>query len=233
MVDLSAEISELWTSLGPPAPGRPRVIQVVAATEGEGTSTVARELALYAAKGARRTVWLVDLDLLASPQHEAIRAERARFGDLGGAVVATPDGSMFFTVRPTAKAPDGAPIPDAAYLAGHRVGSSRLWVTRFRRDALKAGQSVHVLARPDYWNALRRHADLVIVDAPAADRSQAAVTIAPFVDQSVLVVAAERGEPRRTALLRDAIDGVGGHVAGLFFNRAVVRQPGFLRGLVS
>jgi hypothetical protein len=234
MVDLSAEMAELWTSLGTPAPGKPRVIQVAAARQGEGTSTVARELALYAALGAGRSVWLVDMDLLASPQHAHFRADPDRFGGaLGAAVAATPDGSMFFTVRPQGRSAKGEPWPDGGYLAAHQAGRLRLWVTRFRREALQPGQTVHVLARPDYWMAMRRHADVVIVDSPAADRSQAAVTIAPFMDQTVMVVAAEQPDIKARALLRDAIGGAGGRVSGLFFNRAAEAPPRFLRGVLS
>jgi len=52
MVDLNAEMAELWASLGAPAAGRARVIQVAAARRGEGASTVARELAFFAARRA-------------------------------------------------------------------------------------------------------------------------------------------------------------------------------------
>jgi Mrp family chromosome partitioning ATPase len=232
MVDLSAEMSDLWTSLGAPAPGRPRLIQVAAARGGEGTSTVARELALHASRGGVRSVWLIDLDLLASPQYACIRAEAGRYGSLGPAVAATPDGSMFFTVQPSATDTDGRPWPDAAYLAAYRVGVARLWVTRFRRETLKAGQTVHVLTREDYWQAIRRHADLVIVDAPAADRSHASTILAPFMDQTILVVSADQADVRAPAMLRDAIIEGGGAVAGLFFNRGAVTPPSFLKGLL-
>ena len=113
-----------------------------------------------------------------------------------------------------------------------RVGGPRWWVTRFRREVLRAGQTVHILPSDDYWRAMRQHADVVIVDAPAADRSQAAVTIAPFMDQTVLVVAADEPDVKAPALLRDAVTGAGGAISGLFFNRAVVAPPRFLRGVL-
>ena len=105
-------------------------------------------------------------------------------------------------------------------------------MTRFRREVLKGRQTVHVLPGADYWNALRKHADLVVIDAPAADRSQAALTGAPFIDQTVLVVAADQPDVRAPAQLRDAIATVGGRVAGVFFNRAEVEPPGFLRRIL-
>jgi Mrp family chromosome partitioning ATPase len=120
MTDLSAEMADLWGSLGAPAAGRARVVQVMAARGGEGASTVARELAFFAARRAGRSVWLVDLDLLFSPQYAALAADPERFGALGEAAAASPDGSTCFTVRPPARLPDGQACPDARYLTAHR-----------------------------------------------------------------------------------------------------------------
>lgn len=233
MVDLSGEMGGLWASLGAPAPGRARVIQFAAARAGEGTSTVAREFARFAARRAGKSVWLVDLDLQASPQHAAIAADPGHYGMLGKPVSASPDGSSFLTVQPPQKTPDGLIIPDPRYVAAHQVGEARWWVTRFRREVLKGRQTVHILPGADYWNALRKHADLIVIDAPAADRSQAALTVAPFIDQTVLVVAADQADVRAPAQLRDAIATAGGRVAGVFFNRAMVEPPGFLRRILS
>ena len=231
MVDLNPEMADLWASLGAPAAGRARIVQVVAARRGEGASTVARELALFAAKRAGRSVWLVDLDLLASPQFAAVGAEADRYGVLGEPAAASPDGSIFFTVQPPALSPDGQAWPDARYLCAHRAGASRLWVTRFRREGLKGRQAVHILPTGDYWTALRKYADLIVVDCPSPERSQAALTVAPFMDQTVLVVAADEPDVRAPAQLRDAIISAGGTVAGIFFNRTTVSDPGFLKAL--
>lgn len=232
MVDLNPEMADLWASLGAPAAGRARVIQVVAARRGEGTSTVARELAFFAAKRAGRSVWLVDLDLLSSPQHVAVRDEARRYGAMGEPAAASPDGSIFFTVQPASRGADGQPWPDARYLSAHRVGEARWWVTRFRRENLKGRQAVHILPTGDYWTALRRYADVIIVDCPSPERSQAAITVAPFMDQTVLVVAADEVDVRAPAQLRDAIVAAGGTVAGIFFNRATVSQPAFLKAIL-
>ncbi len=232
MVDLSAEAAELWASLGPPAPGRARAIQFVAARRGEGASTIARELAAFAARRAGRKVWLVDLDLFSSPQHTTISARPDLYGELGRPVSATPDGGVFFTVQPPTPMPDGTTAPDARFLVAHQVGVDHFWVTRFRADALRGKQAVHVLPSADYWQALKRHADLIIVDSPSADRSQAALTVAPFMDQTVLVVAADQPDVSAPARLRDAIIAAGGRPAGVFFNRAEVETPGFLRKIL-
>ena len=228
-VDLSAEMAELWASLGLGAAGRSRVIEFIGASGGEGTSTVARAFALYAARAEDRRVWLVDLDLMGQSQAEALSANAAQ-GGIGPAAAATPDGSMFFTVQPPLKRPDGRAWPDARYIGAHAVGGPDLWVTHFRREMMRGRQQVHVLPAPDYWNALRRHADLIVVDAPAAERSRAGLTVAPNMDAVVLVVAADHVDTRAPANLRDAVADAGGHCAGVFVNRVQVGAPRFLRG---
>jgi Mrp family chromosome partitioning ATPase len=98
MVDLTSEMAALWAALGP-APGhRGRVIQIAAANGGEGVSTVALEYARLTAVRARRPVWLVDADLAQQGQMEAVAADPVRFGRVGKAAIATPDGSIFFAV---------------------------------------------------------------------------------------------------------------------------------------
>lgn len=232
MVDLNVEMAELWASLSASSPGRGRVVQVIAARRGEGTSTVARELAFYAASRAGRSVWLVDGDLLASPQLAALAAESHRYGAPGEAVSASPDGSMFFTVRPATQGADGEAWPDARFLAGHRIGALRWWVTRFRREAFKPPQTVHVLPQPAYWNAMRRSADLIVVDSPPPQRSQAGLTLARFMDQTIMVVAADEADIQAPAALRDAVAQAGGAVSGVFLNRSTVEQPAFLRAIL-
>mgnify|MGYP002778174527 CR=1 len=233
MVDLSAEMLELWGRVGPTPPGRCRVLQFVSATSGEGASTVAREFARVAAVHAGRPVWLVDMDLWAGAQADAVGAAPQLYGPLGPETTGTPDGSAFFAVHPPSRGPDGKPWPAGRYLSAHAVGGRKLWVTRFRNDLVRPGQSVEIVRDPAYWNALRRHAELIVVDAPAADRSQAALVTAPLVDASVLVVAAESGDARGPGVLRDALAAAGGRCLGLVFNRAKVQPPRFLQALLA
>lgn len=231
--ELQAAMAQLWDSLGAAPAERGRVLQFVSATTGEGASTVAREFALYAAKKAKRPVWLVDLDLFGGSQHKAVAADAARFGPLGQPSQASPDGSSFITIQPTASASDGKLQPDARYIAAYAALKGRLWVTRFRKEAMRPGQSVRLVTSPRYWNALAEHAEYVVVDTPAADRSSAAVTLAGQVDATVLVVAAESADAAAPASLKAAIEDGGGQLAGLVFNRSRLRPPPFLEKLLS
>jgi len=241
MVDLSKDMAALLERLdwGPagqggagPGPGDlGRVVQFVGAGPGEGVSTVAREFARVAAPRARRGVWLIELDLMKGDQHVAIEADPRLYGTLGAATRASADGSMFFDVSPRIQGPDGRPWPDAGYLDAFQVGRARLWVTRFRREALRPGQTARILNTPAYWEMMRRHADLVVVDAPAAKRSRVALATAALVDANVLVVAADRRDVSGPRALRDGLTQAGGRCAGLVFNRAAPDPPGFLRAL--
>lgn len=236
MVDLSEEMAGLAAGLsaavGAGPAGGGRVVQFVSAERGEGTSTVAREFARFVSQRAKRGVWLVELDLLRGEQYAAIAADPERYGFLGRPVRASPDGSMFFQISPPVRGVDGSPWPDARYLGAFPVGGRRWWVTRFRREALRPGQAAQIIAAPHYWHALRQHADWVIVDAPAAERSRAVLSAAPFVDANVLVVAAENGDTAKAPMLRDAIIGAGGHCAGVFLNQVRVEAPPFMRRFV-
>jgi Mrp family chromosome partitioning ATPase len=230
MIDLSEEAAALEAALGPAfGAGGGRVVQFVSAQRGEGTSTVAREFARHLAQRARKGVWLIELDLMRGDQYGALASDPERYGFLGKAVKSSADGSMFFQVVPALKGVDGRPWSDASYMAAYPVGGKRWWVTRFRRETLKAGQTARILNAPGYWQSLRQHADWVIVDSPAAERSRVVLASAPHMDANVLVVAAEQGEPERPAMLRDAITSVGGNVAGVFLNRVRTEAAPFMK----
>lgn len=233
MVDLTSEMAALWAALGP-APGhRGRVVQIAAASSGEGVSTVAREYARLAAVRARRPVWLIDADLAQQGQAEAVAAEPDRFGRVGKAAIATPDGSIFFAVTPRVTDRAGKPVHPARLVTARPCLGGRLWVTRFAGETLRSGQRAEVVADARYWDALRRHADTVVIDTPAADRSDTAITLAPFVDSTVLVVAAESTAPNEPLILRDEIEAVGGRIAGVVVNRSTYNPPAFLRRLTG
>ena len=224
MVDLTGEMADLWAALGPVPPGRGRVLQFVSARTGEGTSTIAREFARLAAVRARRPAWLIDADIYDQSQLSAVGMEPERYGPVQGMASASPDGSAFFSLYPPLKDRQGRPMADSRLLHARAVLGGRLWVTRLRAEALHVAQRAQFVASGAYWDAMRRHADYVIVDSPAADRSDAALALAPYMDATVLVVAADEKDVGDPAALRDALDAADGFVAGMVFNRAPDRE---------
>ncbi len=233
MVDLTSEMAALAERLGPPPGAAARVVQFVAPQAGAGVSTVAREFARRVAASARRGVWLVELDLMKGEQHDHFATDRETYGRIGEPARASPNEAMFFTITPKIKGADGQAWSDVRYLAAHTVGASRLWVTRFRREALRPGQIAQILCEPDYWDTLRPHADYVVIDAPSADRSATALAVAPFVDANVLVVPAGDRDASAATALRDNITAAGGKCAGVVLTRAPAEPPKFLRQILS
>jgi Mrp family chromosome partitioning ATPase len=233
MVDLTSEMAGLWAALGPAAAHRGRVIQIAAAGSGEGVSTVAREYARVAAVRARKPVWLIDGDLAQQGQLEAISAEPERFGRIGRSAQASPDGSCFFAVSPRLTNREGQPVPPSRLLTARPCLGGRLWVTRFAIEHLRSGQRAAVIPQSNYWDALRKHADTVVIDTPAGERSDMAITLAPFVDATVIVVAAESTSANEPLALRDEIEAAGGHIAGVVMNRSTWSPPGFLSRLTG
>jgi hypothetical protein len=231
-MDLAAEMATLAERLGPPPGAAARIVQFVAPQAGTGTSTIAREFARHVARTARKGVWLVELDLMKGEQYDHIADDRETFGRIGEPARASPNDAMFFTVTPKIKGADGRPWSDVRYLAAYTVGRGRLWVTRFRRESLRPGQTPQILCEADYWDALRPHADYVVIDAPSADRSAAARAVAPFVDVNVLVISAAERDAGSAAALRDALGAVGGRCAGVVLTRAPSEPPEFLRRIL-
>lgn len=233
MVDLTTEMAGLWAALGPAPAHRGRVLQFVAAETGEGTSTVAREFARLAAVRAQKPVWLVDADLSQQGQLTSVKSEPDRFARLAAPVQASPNGSSFYVISPPFKGRDGRPVAPGRLLTAQACLGGRLFVTQFRQDMLKAGQRAEVIGGSDYWTALRQYADTIVIDTPAASRSGAALALAPYVDATIIVVAAETTGAGEAVALRDEIDAVGGAIAGVVMNRSAWSPPSLLKRFIS
>jgi len=232
MVDLSDEMFDLARALGPATGDSARLVQFVSGESGEGTSTCAREFARVVAERAVKGVWLIELDLMRGDQYAAISEDPETYGFVGAAVRASPDGGSFFSVTPEVRGLDGRPWAASRYLAAYPVGGRRFWVTRFRQEALRSGQAVSILGKSPYWTAMRRHADWVVVDAPAYARSKACLAVASEMDANVLVVAADRRDAAAPQALKGAIERAGGYCAGMVLNRAAEEAPQMLKALL-
>ncbi len=113
--------------------------------------------------------------------------------------------------------------PDGAGL--RQVGDSRLFLA-----ALAAGEAPALwLAHLQEWRA---SFDLMVLDQPAMERSAAAVLLAPHVDTTLLVAAAERTALDTLTLVRDRLLGGGGAIRGVLFNRQRQHLPGRLSGVL-
>lgn len=237
MVDLTKEMADLMSALGRPQQRSGRVLMFVSALTGEGVSTVAREYARCEAAFARKPVWLIDADLRSQTQMQAVSDDPARFGPPGPLSQASPDGSAFFKLVPPAHDDSGLPFGDDRYLVARSFLDKRLWVTRFLGQKLAPGQRVKLFDQTTYWTSIRQHAETVILDAPAMNRSTHALQLAGVVDGIILVVSEAEGDVQSRIDLKNDLEQAGGRILGLVYNRArassksAVRRPFGSRGL--
>lgn len=229
MVDLTAEMAGLWTALGAAPAHRGRLVLFTSGRRGEGVSTISREFARLAAARARKPVWLVDADLAGQEQVRMMSAEPHRFGRAGEAVVGSPDGSSFFAVIPPLLNRERQPVRPARLLSAKPFLGRRLFVTNFHAEYLTASHKAVVLGQGDYWDALSRHSETVVIDAPSGD---VALALAPYADAVVMVVR-EGLDVAEHLAFKSQLEAAGAQIKGIVLNRATYQPPKLLKKLVG
>ncbi len=173
------------------------VLQMIAARNGEGTSTLVRDLGLIAAQGMGLRVLLLD----GEAAHRKSREQLCTQYQLPEAVT--------------------APVPDALhYQSMMRFGSTAFYVGQARRAL-----SLQVPVWSSTFLDLRARFDVVIVDAPALERSFDGVEMAPYVDSTVIVVAAETTRATAVKNLRDRLREAGANITGSVLNNRRFHVP--------
>ena len=228
MIDVNHPLQTVLSSLCTPArgDGRAPVIAVTATDTGVGTSYVARILALLAAQhyspyGQR--VALIDMDITQQSQINFFRQPTTPYGNVQGPFDATFGESPFWQVSPDGVDEFGRRKSAALYGGLNLIGNTGLAVTEFRWPEIKQGQSVHICAARDYWHKLRDQFALVVVDTPAFDRADTALTVVPEADKTVIVCANDTASQPSQKALSDRIEAEQGRCAGLVINEGPAR----------
>jgi Mrp family chromosome partitioning ATPase len=180
-----------------PQPDIGTVVQLIAARNGEGTSSLARDLCLIAAREVGLRTMLVDMDGSGRKQIDWARASHNMPFALAGSI----------SVRPTS-------------LTVLRVGASH-----FHVGEPNGGQPVPVASWPGMLKLLRPRFDLVVLDSPAFARTFDGVFVAPHVDGTILVIEAEATKATHVQNLRDRVTEAGGKVVGTILNKRRFHIP--------
>jgi len=178
-----------------------KVIQFIAAREGEGTSTIVREFARTSATILGKSVFLFDAD---SP------STRPNPGETGSG-----DGT-------------GSGDPDAADAIVPRdppVGTAVCLIPQNSEGIRKHFYSPQI---DSFWESLRQKFDLVLIDSPPFETSPDGPAISRRVDGVVLVLEAEKTRWPVAERLKDQVRSNGGNILGIVFNKRRYHIPEFV-----
>lgn len=217
MRDLREDLDPIWRmAYRVPAPeDGAKVIMFVSALSGEGTTSMAASFAAIAARRSDKPAWLVDLDLKHNRAFSGFERRFARdIGQPGRAYDASLRQRPIYSISPR-----NADAKQDKLLTAHEIEGLPLLVTRFRRERLKTGQIASLRSSPEWWAALRKISSWIIVDAPALDRSAAALTMADQADGIVLVVQADRTTATDLAAAVRGLEAKNGNVLGAVMNK--------------
>lgn len=192
------------------SPGGGRALLFVGARRGEGVTSVAR---IAAESGGAGAVYAIDLDLRRNALAKAL-AEKAQFGPkMDGRL----GGVSFYTLLDQRGFAAPEPKPAFGY---HRVGETRLYAGVFDARVMPVGGKIMVSPGGDYWRAGRAGGALMIVDAPALERSQIGLRVAQHMDGVVLVVAGDAGGAPAALSAKAQLDAAGANVIGIVYTKA-------------
>jgi protein-tyrosine kinase len=204
---LAASLAPLFAAIRPLLDSKQGVVlHVVAATIGEGASTIARELALLAATSGHRRVLLIDADRRNSQTARAFNCD-------------VREGLVDFMW-------DGGESADVL----HPVAGTLLSVTCLigeRGPASVDAESLRAL-----YERVREHFELVVLDCPPVADGAFSGLVPEAGDGVILVVQAEKTRPAVIARAKGLVEQAGGQVIGAVLNRRTNYIPEFLYRLL-
>ena len=202
------------------------VIGLISPFSYSGTSHTARELALLAAQHYSpqgKRVALIDFDLDKPSQKNFFGSaiSQSKYGVLSGPYNATFGQAPFWQISPEMMGEDQEKSGDKGIAELYLVGETGLAITGFNWSQLKEGQRAHIVRSTEYWDALRAQFAFVVVDCPAFDRNDTALTLVPDADSIVLVCLPSQAHDPGQASYSNLIHEQGGICLGQIINAGV------------
>lgn len=203
-VDLDKEVAALYKNLEALLKDTPKkVVQFIGVRKGEGTSTIARELARFAAINVGKSVLLLDADRLAPEvhQHFAVSSQGSWIDVLANGR------DLVHTLS--------------------QVGESKLYISPSYNSATYTPEIFDTSRVDSFWGLLRERFDLVIIDSPPFSDSPDGLAFAPQSDGVVIVVESEKTRWKAAENLKQSIAKVGGRLLGVVLNKRRYYIPSF------
>jgi hypothetical protein len=199
------DLNNVWAALVSVATHGGASIMFIGTGVGDSVSYCARAFSEIALNRATKPVWLLDLGFFSENQF-------SHFSKIGANITGPFD--MTFGQKPFWRLNPNNNSNVQELLVGARVGNSNLFISRFRREKMQAGQNVQITSTPDYWKALRQNLEVVVVDAPPLEQSRAGLALVPDMDAVVIVIDSNNTDAVDGIELRDEIVARGGNCIG-------------------
>lgn len=195
----------------PKSQGGGRALMYIAAQRGVGVSTIVRATVRATAEA---TTYCVDLDM----RRNALVRDFINEGPpIGPKMDGKLNGASFYALFDANNQPVREMHPAFGY---HRIGRTRAYVGAFETRAVPPGGQVMISSAPDYWDAVRAGGALVVVDAPALERSHLALRVARHMDGVVLVTGPQADAAPSALAAKAELEAAGANVIGVVYNQA-------------
>ena len=204
-LNLEPEMTALYQSINSRLPDLShKVIQFMSSRQGEGTSTIIRELAKVITMVMGRSVLLLDIDR----RHGSLRA----FFDCSAPL------ELDEVVKGV------LPLDQAIC----RVEDTSLFVSPLFQHSVLTPQKLGSEAADELWEQLRQRFEYVLIDSPPVTTSSDGLAIARKVDGVIFVVEAEKTRWPVAVAAKEKILSHGGNILGMVFNKRRYYIPEFI-----
>lgn len=204
---IAAELTPLLAAVRPLLDGgKGAVVHFVAATAGEGTSTIAREFAMLAATTGRRRTLLLDAVRGNLQTARYFECDTSR-GLIDGIWIGVDEADL---ERPIT----GTSLTVACLVGEHGNGVADL------------------VTLSALYDQLRSQFELIVVDCAAIERGEYSALLPEAADGIFLVIRAEATRPAVVAHAKTLVEQAGGRFLGAVLNRRRNYIPGFLYRLL-
>jgi len=204
-LNLEPEMTALYQSINSRLPDLShKVIQFMSSRQGEGTSTIIRELAKVITTVMGRSVLLLDIDR----RHANLRA----FFDCSAPL------ELDEVVKGV------LPLDQAIC----RVEDTSLFVSPLFQHSVLTPQKLGSEAADELWEQLRQRFEYVLIDSPPVTTSSDGLAIVRKVDGVIFVVEAEKTRWPVAVAAKEKILSHGGNILGMVFNKRRYYIPEFI-----
>jgi Mrp family chromosome partitioning ATPase len=185
-----------------------RIVQFQGTRQGEGTSTLVRELACLAAIKLKKKVLLLDMNQRAPNQCSFFHVQSE-----------LPQLDASDQVKPTSK--------DFA-----RIDNSSLYVTQLPAHGIPASIICEMSRIGLLLEGLKEEFELILIDSPSATNCSEYLLLSPKVDGVILVVQAEKTRWQTVDKVKERILAQDGNILGVILNKRRYPIPDFIYGRI-